>query len=139
MNRGHRLVIGLLLGAVTAGCVANGTNAPLIFVQTQSLGITAGANAAQAAPELTLGYHNVDVALVPVAIGGEPLYGTLQDKTNGTFTDALSVIGQFNANAAGGTAATAGLGNFFATGQAAKRLGDGFAHKLGEPVPKAGP
>ena len=55
MKRRHRYAVGLLLGAATAGCVANGANAPLIFVQTQSLGITAGANAAQAAPELTLG------------------------------------------------------------------------------------
>jgi hypothetical protein len=139
MKRRHRYAVGLLLGATTAGCVANGANAPLIFVQTQSLGITAGANAAQAAPELTLGYRNVDVALVPVAIGNQPLLGTLEDKTKATFTDALSVIGQFNANGSGGTTPTGDFGNFFATGQAAKRLGDGFAYKLGQPVPKSAP
>jgi hypothetical protein len=113
--------------AALASCSSNG-DAPLVFVQAHSLGIVAAANGSQATPELTLGFRDVDVALVPVTAGGAPLKGVIE-KPGEHYDDALSVFGQFNAGTAVGP--TANLGKFFATGQAAKRLADGYAAQLG--------
>src|SRR5215467_3473634 len=108
-----------------AGCVSSG-NTPLVFVQTETLGITA--NASQTTPELTLGYRDVDVAIVPVTADGKPITSLQPAKPGQTtpYRDALSVLGQFNAGATAGTSTNANLGKFFATGAAASRIAAGF-------------
>lgn len=127
MIAGRRIVVVALLSLATAGCNTGG-NVPLVFVQSQTVGITANASGSQATPELTVGYRDVDVALVPVVSGDTPLKASIIEKGN-HYDDALSVIGQFNV---GSTTATpsANLGKFFATGMAAKKLADGFSKQL---------
>lgn len=128
MKVGCRIFVWVLISLDLAGCNTSG-NVPLVFVQSHTLGITANATGSQATPELTLGYRDIDVAVVPVVDGAVPLKGSI-DKPGEHYDDALSVIGQFNAGASAATP-TANLGKFFATGMAAKRLADGFAHQLG--------
>jgi hypothetical protein len=105
-------------------------NAPLVFYQATTLGISASSTGAQATPELSLGYRDTDVAIVPIAAYGKPVRSVLPGGNGQTFQDALSVLGQFQVNTAAGAAPNVGLGKFFATGAAAKRLADGFAHQL---------
>lgn len=131
MKVARRISVCTLIASGLAGCNANG-NLPLVFVQSHTLGITANATGSQATPELTLGYRDLDVAVVPVIDGGVPLRGSI-DKQGIHNEDALSVIGQFDAGAGVAATPTAKLGKFFATGMAAKRLADGFAHQLGAP------
>jgi len=119
-----------LLCASLALCACNANpNAavPLVFLQTQTLGITANATGAQATPELTLGYRDVDVALVPVQGANGEQIGSVQ---KGQYKDAFSVFGQFDTNTATGTSVSVGLGKFFATGTAAAHLAQGFQYKI---------
>jgi|SRR5271166_2720993 len=105
-------------------------NPPLVFYQATTLGITANATGGTATPELSLGYRDTDVALVPVATNtGVPITSSLPG-SGGQFVDALSVLGQFQVDTAAATTPHVGLGKFFATGAAAKRLADGFAGQL---------
>lgn len=117
-----------LICLLTAGCNTT-ASPPLVFVQTQTLGITANASGGQATPELTLGYRDLDIALVPVDANGTPI-GSVQPGSGGQFHDALSVIGQFNATATAGTSPNANLGKFFATGSAAQKMAEGFKAQL---------
>jgi len=116
---------------------------PLVFLQTQTLGITANASGGQATPELTLGYRDLDIAVVPVSdANGVPVRSVNPEgKANGggQFQDALSVLGQFDVNTNAGTAVGVGLGKFFATGTAASKLAEGFKYKLAGAAPKAPP
>lgn len=123
MTTGRCILIGLALSLTTAGC-ASPENAPLVFFQAHTLGITANASGSQATPEVTLGYRDVDVALVPLNFGGSV--------TEKGAKDAYSVFGQFDAGAGAGAGAipTANLGKFFATGLAARNISDGFAEQL---------
>jgi hypothetical protein len=119
-------LIPLAFTLLLAGCYST-QNAPLVFFQAHTLGISATASGAQAAPELTLGYRDIDVALVPVQdSAGRPI----RSVQSGVYSDALSVLGQFDVNTGAGTAVNVGLGKFFATGSAARVLAQGFAHKL---------
>jgi len=111
----------LLLSLATAGCTAT-ERPPLVFIQAHTLGITANASGAQATPELTIGYRDVDVALVPVHLG--------QSVTHDGARDAYSVIGQFNTGTELGVTRTASLGKFFATGLAARNVSLGFKEQL---------
>jgi len=108
-------------------------NPPLVFVQTQTLGITANASGSQATPELTLGYRDVDVAIVPVVdANGRQIKSVTPPKTGQAepYQDALSVLGQFEAKATAGTSPNASLGKFFATGTAASKLAEGFRDQV---------
>lgn len=111
---------------VLTGCNTTG-DVPLLFVQTTSVGITAAATGGQATPELTVGYRDVDVALVPVTKDNAPI----QSVSAGNFTDALSVLGQFSVGATGAATPNASLGKFFATGTAASKLAEGYRCQLG--------
>jgi hypothetical protein len=149
----QRRLILICLCAVLSGC-STSDNLPLVFMQTTTVGISASATAAQAAPDLTLGYRDVDVAIVPVVAGGHSVRGVSPAGADGTptdspippvqvaatlsnaggkspaYTDALSVFGQFTVNTGQGsnaTTPTVGLGKFFATGLAARNLASGFA------------
>jgi hypothetical protein len=137
-----------------SGCNAP-DNLPLVFYQATTVGITANASPAQGSPEISLGYRDTDVAVVPVIAGGRQVRGvsplnsddnlndqedlvTLVSPTDkqkrAKFQDALSVFGQFQVDTSAGgnnqTGASVGLGKFFATGLAARSLAVGFKCKL---------
>ena len=132
-----KLLVPVALGGALSAC---STSPVLVFGQSHSVGITMGGGASDAQAELTVGYKDRDIAVVPVAIVskdgavnkdtiavrstvGSAGQGGSQD------TDALSVLGQFQVNAKSQTP-DVGLGKFFATGLAAQKLADGFACKL---------
>lgn len=128
--------IVLALATITACGNLGGTN--LVFGQQHTVGIgIAGSGPSQEA-ELTLGYKDKNIAVVPVAI--KKADGTIQElsggrilegEKGGSSRDAYSTFGQFEVNTkAGADGLGAGLGKFFATGQAAQTISQGFADKL---------
>ena len=128
----------LLLAAATAVCGCQ-SSSMLVFGQSQTVGITIGGAASDAGAEMTVGYKDRNVAIVPVALMPEK-NATAKDAMLVTSTvgaedgdkDALSVLGQFEVSAKAQDAQV-GLGKFFATGLAAQKLADGFACKLADP------
>jgi len=134
----------LIAPILLIGC-QQGPNSMLIFGQTQTLGITVNGSTTSQSAELTVGFRDFDIAVVPTSVAkanGEPmvLKGSVKpgnDKNSTDSEDAFSVLGQFDANAKAGTPEVS-LGKFFATGVAAKRLADGFAEKMsGAPADKS--
>ena len=122
--------------ASLSACAPN-ENTLLMFGQAQTLGISISGSTTQQSVELTLGYRDIDIALVPTTAGSNSrdirkLQADAAGPKGAVSHDALSVLGQFDANAKSGSSEV-GLGKFFATGLAAKRLADGFAHKMGAP------
>lgn len=116
---------------VAAGC-QQVPNPPLIFGQTHTVGITIAGSPAQQGGEFTFGYRDRNLALIPVTVTqGDGTVTQLDAVVDGDDKDAFSVLGQFEVDTAG-TEAKVGLGKFFATGLAARRLGDGFACALSE-------
>lgn len=113
-------------------------NQPLIFAQAHTLGISAATTGSSATPELTLGYRDLDVAIVPVVSNNQLLQSTALDSNGRPFLDAYSVLGQFNVNTTAGTSPNVGLGTFFATGGASRALADGFKAQLSAPPAKSG-
>ena len=110
------------------GC-AGGVGTPLFFGQAHSVGITIASSPQAGGGELTLGYKDANIAVIPVTVS-QPDGATSQLKAKaGDHEDTLSVLGQFEVEA-DGAAAKAGLGKFFATGMAAKVLADGFKAKM---------
>jgi len=129
----------LLLSGVALACASCATNqpVPLLFAQSHTLGVTIGGTAQEQGVELTLGYRDRDIAVVPVSV---PQAGGTNTQLNSTVpadtasdsavaTDAFSVLGQFDTTS-DAKAAQVGLGTFFATGLAAQKLADGFSTKL---------
>src|SRR5262245_14890970 len=111
----------LVTGAALSGCA---TAPSLVFGQSHSVGITMGGGASDMGAELSIGYKDRDIAVVPVAIvkddGTINQDGMVSSKVSsvrgdGYDTDSLSVLGQFKVDADAGEN-TAGLGKFFATG-----------------------
>lgn len=128
--------LSVVLGAaVVAGC-GSVPNPPLIFGQTQTLGVTVAGSPASQGGEFTVGFRDWNFALVPVTVTQGD--GTVTSLTasanpdgNSQFEDAFSTLGQFEADAEGGPGtAKVRLGKFFATGLAAKVLADGFADQM---------
>ncbi len=110
-------------------------NQPLIFAQAHTLGISATTTGSAATPEFTLGYRDLDVAIVPVIAEGKLIQSNAVDGKGNKFPDAYSVFGQFNVNTAAGTSPNVTLGTFFSTGGASRALAGGFAEQLaGKPV-----
>lgn len=115
--------------AVLAGCAPSGPNMPLVFGQSHTVGVSIGTSAAGQGGELTLGYKDYDLAIVPVtASQSDGTNAQLKSKAE-THEDALSVLGQFELNS-DAKQVDVGLGKFFATGMAATKLADGFKNKL---------
>ena len=124
---------------VSVDACAPGTNTPLLFGQTQTLGVAINGSTVQQGAELTLGYRDLDIAIVPVTVTQQTgavtqIKSTADPDPNQKFEDALSVLGQFEASTSA-SAPQVGLGKFFATGSAAKVLADGFAKKLAGTAP----
>jgi hypothetical protein len=131
-------VIAALAGLGLSAC-GNIRGADLIFGQQETVGLTISGSAPQQGGGLTLGYASLDIAIVPVVVetasGAVVVKGetkTLDDKgaTAGGLSDALSTIGQFELDTGANTLVSAGLAKFFATGNAAQVLAQGFADKL---------
>jgi len=105
------------------------------------VGVAISGNATEGGTELTVGYKDRDIAIVPVTVQQSDgsrtqleatvAKGFQADQTvSGEDKDAFSVLGQFDLKA-GASPANTGLGKFFATGVAARRLADGFACSMG--------
>jgi hypothetical protein len=123
-------VVGAGAAALLAGCVTQDASIPLIFGQQQTFGVSMGGDASSQGVEMTVGFKDRNIAVVPVvaknASGG--LVHVRSVATEG-FNDAYSVLGQFSAEA-DSTAGKVGLGKFFATGLAARNLAEGFADAM---------
>jgi hypothetical protein len=125
----RKVIFAVFVSSVLSGC-ASQLDTPLIFVQTHSVGITAATTGGQATPELTVGYRDVDVAIVPVT-KGDIQVGSSTPGKNGAFEDAYSVLGQFDVGASVAPGSGITLGKFFATGTAASKLAEGYRCQLG--------
>ena len=130
--------IALMVAAASAAMSGCTTAPSLVFGQSHSVGISIGGGASDMGAELSIGYKDRDIAVVPVAIVKQD--GTINEDGmvtaqvssrhgSGYDTDSLSVLGQFKVDT-NATAKSAGLGKFFATGLAAQKLADGFACQL---------
>jgi len=130
MNKISMMGFAVLLVQVLTGCVTP-KNMPLVFGQSHTVGISINGSATDQGAELTLGYKDRDIAIVPVTIQQADQNNIQLSATTTGDTDAFSVLGQFEVNSRAGQP-EAGLGKFFATGIAARRLADGFASRMGE-------
>lgn len=132
MKFAFRFMYSVSICALLGGCAQN-LNTPLLFGQTQTVGVTVNGSSTQQAAELTLGYRDFNVALVPVAVTSEsgqvlPVRSSVGGRQAG---DAYSVLGQFDVDA-NSTLPSAKLGKFFATGLAAQKLADGFSDEISQ-------
>lgn len=132
----------MLLYAIPAalgGCSSMPTNMPLVFGESITVGISIAATATDQGADFTLGYKSKDVAIVPVSVlKADGAVEKLQAHITNTATaslpgstsvDAYSVIGQFEVDT-GQQGHQVGLGKFFATGQAAQVLSEGFRMRM---------
>ena len=111
---------------------------PLVFAQTNALGIDIQTAISTEGPQFTIGYAGRNLALIPVTMESsdgmlERMGSKFRDmKSNAPVAnDALSVFGQFEANTE--TAAfNYGLNRFFTTGVAARRLTEGFRARIAD-------
>jgi hypothetical protein len=115
---------------------------PLLFAQSQTFGVSIGGTAQEQGVDMTLGFRDRNFAIVPVSTpqaGGTytQLAAKVTADDNASGSDAFSVLGQFDANTDAKTARV-GLGKFFATGIAARRLADGFSRRLANEGGNAG-
>ena len=129
-----------------AGCTNIPPNMPLLFAETNTIGIGISATAADQGGDFTLGYKSKDVAIVPVVVikadgTVEHIRGKEEHEAGSkdphTFQDAYSVLGQFDTRSSR-TGQEVVLGRFFATGQAAVYLAEGFKAKLEGGAPQEG-
>ena len=122
----------ILLGGIAAlslaSCTTDQQGMPLIFGRTQTVGISVAGTVPDQGAHLTIGFSDRNVAIVPTTSpGGDRIRSMAGDG----FEDAMSVLGQFEANAKASDVG-AGLGTFFSTGLAARSLADGFRCKMGD-------
>jgi hypothetical protein len=129
-----RATAASLAGGLLLSACSYGSNPPLVFGQAHTVGVSIHGSATQQGADLTVGYRDVDIAVVPVtAVDASGrlvrIKADVADKDGGVSSNSLSVLGQFevDAQAAG---PKVGLGKFFATGLAADKLADGFNAKL---------
>jgi hypothetical protein len=139
MSSRTRAVLVLLLPLV--GCQSTG-DLPLLFGQSDTIGISIGASPAEQSGELTLGYKSRNVAVIPLVTmqpdgAKTAVTATVTDEAGNVSQDAMSVLGQFEADARAAPA-RASLGKFFATGLAARYLAQGFADELAGRAPADG-
>jgi len=124
----------VIIAMTVTGC-ASDHDLPLVFGASNTIGISIGGSLPEQGGDFTIGYKGQDFAIVPVTVvqsdGAEQQIGA--DVRGDKFQDAFSVLGQFEAAASQtSTGSKTGLGKFFATGVAAKKLSDGFAKRLGD-------
>lgn len=123
----------ILLGGLAAlsltACATDQQAVPLIFGRTQNVGISVAGSVPDQGAHLSIGYTDRNIAIVPTTSPGGD---RIRSMAGNGFEDALSVLGQFKANASGSTTVSAGLGTFFSTGLAARTLADGFRCEMGD-------
>ena len=146
--RRMRLVTGAALAALTLGaCTTADQPMPLVFGRTQTIGIGVQGSAADQGASITLGFNDRNIAVVPTTtMEGTAIRSVAPEPTlaSAQYQDALSVLGQFEANAKA-TDVGVSLGTFFSTGLAARNLAEGFRDKLSgsksspAPAPNAPP
>jgi hypothetical protein len=126
------LLILWLPATLLGACTTADQPMPLVFGRTQSIGIGVQGSAADQGASITVGYNDRNIAVVPTtSIKGEAIRSVAPETSTGSgqFQDALSVLGQFEANAKA-TSPDVSLGTFFSTGLAARNLAEGFRDKL---------
>jgi hypothetical protein len=112
-----------------AACATSDEAMPLVFGRTQTLGVSVAGSVPDQGAHITLGFSDRNIAIVPTtAPGGTGIRGIVPS-ADGSFEDALSVLGQFEANA-DAQSVTTSLGTFFSTGMASRLLAEGFRCKL---------
>ena len=142
----NRMILLAAIAAVPlAGCTTDQQGMPLIFGRTQTVGIAVAGTVPDQGAHVTLGFSDRNIAIVPTAApDGQLIRSTSAD---GSFQDALSVLGQFEARGSGRDV-EAGLGTFFSTGMASRNLAEGFRDKMrgfgqaadaGKVFPRSGP
>lgn len=139
------IAIAALAGLGLSAC-GKTQGADLIFGQQESVGLTISGSAPQQGGGLNLGYSSVDIAIIPVVvetaegnivIKGETRKLDDQGASAGGLSDALSTIGQFDLETGASGPVSAGLQKFFATGNAAQVLAQGFTDRMSAPPPAA--
>lgn len=122
------LLLGGLAALSLAGCATTQVGSPLLFARTQTYGITIAGSVPDQGAQLTLGFGDRNLAIVPTTQSdGEQIRGTGEGSN---YQDALSVLGQFEASGRASDV-SASMGTFFSTGNAARLLAQGFSCKLG--------
>lgn len=112
-----------------SGCASTLENPPMVFGKSLTVGIGISASAPEQGGDFTLGVSSKNIAVVPVTVTqNDKAHTQIQSTSGKDYQDALSVLGQFHVDAQNGP--KVGLGEFFATGLAAKKLADGFACQL---------
>lgn len=151
------LIVAMAATGLLTAC-GNVDSSHLIFGQQHIVGLSISASAPEQGGALTLGLRDNDIAIVPVAVkqkdGSYTLMRaetdnadvtttyankTVEKKENGKITDSFSTLGNFELKAGqdgvNKLAPSVGLGKFFATGNAAQILADGFRTKLSQQTP----
>lgn len=152
-------LIALMAGGMLAVCSCASPNEQLVFVSSNTLGVTVVGSVADNGAEFTVGYRSNDMAIMPAyAREGARQSDTRQSDirqitSNGNggenaSTDSLSVLARFETDTNGGRSrqstpptspnppspsplnTSLGLSKFFATGAAAQNLSSGFACEL---------
>lgn len=141
MGAKHLGLIATCLSVVALASCKSRDNPPLLFVQADSYGASVSAGTGSQGVQANVGYKGFNFAAVPVTVkdaGGNPrpLHAV---NTNENF-DAYSVFGHFSSTAGttgnAGTQPEIGIGKFFATGLAARRLAEGFRYSIVEEAKK---
>jgi len=136
-----RRMLGSGVVLICCSCQQTG-DMPLVFGQSNTLGLTIGASTTEQSGEITLGYKGRNIAIVPLvtkqADGQMTLVTATVPSEHGSAEDAMSTFGQFESDARAAPGQTS-LGTFFATGMAARYLAQGFEDKLGAAKPTAPP
>jgi len=129
------ILSSLIFAGAATGCTSVPTNMPLVFGETLTVGISIAGTTVDQGADFTLGFKSKDVAVIPVSVlktdgSVEKLKATGVAGTPPVIVDdAYSVIGQFSTDTST-TGQKVGLGKFFATGQAAQFLAEGFKAQL---------
>ena len=126
----------LPLAFMVAAC-GGGDRQGIVFVTNDVLGFKVGPSAAGGVDTI-FGWGEQNFGYVPTEHSdGTPAMSKIVGVDGSTSEDALSVLGQFEANA-DVTEAEVVLGRFFSIGQAAVQLSTGFRDKLAGsgPVPE---
>lgn len=137
-TRPGRFLVAALLPTLLTACETKSEN-PVVFGQTQTVGISIGQSPTAQVPEFTFGYRDANIAVLPTvysdAAGNVQKLGGITRAQNNEYNETFSVLGQFEVNTdnkVSDGAAKVGLGKFFATGLAAQKLSSGFACALAE-------
>lgn len=113
---------------------------PLLFLRTDVFGVDIGGSLAQQGLQFVLGYNNRNLALIPVYAEGADgevirVSGRDQSFKDTLSRDAFSVLGQFDANTETKRLGF-GLERYFATGVAARNLGESLGKAIAKvPLP----